>query len=308
MQSANCILMVRPADFAFNEETARDNEFQQSLPGRDVRQEALAEFAGAANQLQQEGVRVLVLEKQPGLPPLPDAVFPNNWFATDPEGRVHVFPMKTPNRQAETAQLPAVLQLLKEARLRVSEVCDWRQILGPEAVLEGTGSLIFDHPGKRVYAAVSERTQKEAVLELAARRNLEPVLFHTESRNGKPYYHTNVVMSIGNGTAVVCLECIPDADQRREVAGKLSRNHLLVEITRQQLEEGFCGNLLQVAGTGGKILTVLSATAFEALTQGQREILSQGSTLLPIPIPTLEMVGGGSIRCMMAEIFCPADQ
>lgn len=296
--------MVRPADFAFNEQTAVDNEFQNSLPGQDIRSLALAEFEGAVESLRKCGVEVLVVEKKEGSPQMPDAVFPNNWFGTTDDGRVHVFPMKTPNRQAETGQLPQVLDLLRNAGLTVTEITDWRNILGAGAVLEGTGSLILDRVHKRVYAAISERTQEAATRKFAEHMGYEAVLFHTESIKGFAYYHTNVVMSIGEKMALVCLECVPDEAERAHLRNRLVEFHTVVEISREQLEAGFCGNLLQVENKEGKTFTVLSQTAFDALSANQKAQMAPFGELLPIPIPTIETVGGGSIRCMMAEVFC----
>lgn len=304
-QLTNTILMVRPVDFVFNEQTAQDNEFQRKLASGNATQLALQEFEGAVNQLQNEGVRVLVVEKDPDLPALPDAVFPNNWFGTDSEGTVHVFPMKTPNRRAETGQLDQALGLIEEQGLEVKEVMDWEAILGEGAVLEGTGSLILDRVNQKVYAAISERTQIKATLHFAEKIGYKAILFHTKSTNGSPYYHTNVVMSIGQKMALVCLECIPDSNERAQVKSELASTHTVVEISIDQLEKRFCGNLLQVLDGQGKPITILSSTAFEGLTSIQRSEMESFGRLVPIAIPTIEFVGGGSIRCMMAEIFCP---
>ena len=305
-QISNIILMVRPSDFAFNEQTAADNEFQNVITDRNVQAEALAEFEGAVSLLRAEGVQVLIVEKDPGSPSMPDAVFPNNWFGTDEQGNVHVFPMKTANRQAETSQLPQVLSLLKNQGLEVNLIQDWTQKLGDGAVMEGTGSLILDRVNKIVYAAVSERTQKAPTLQFARETGYDAVLFQTQSSKGAPYYHTNVVMSIGEKMALVCLECIPDLMEREWVRSSLDETHHVVAISREQLEKGFCGNLLQVQDGDGKPLTVMSSTAFAMLTEPQKNELKMFGKLLVITIPTIEAVGGGSIRCMMAEIFCPA--
>ncbi len=304
-QSTNTILMVRPADFEFNAQTAADNEFQNMLPGRDVRQEAMSEFENAVTLLRAEGVQVLVLEKDSRLPEMPDAVFPNNWFGTDDNGAIHIFPMKTPNRQRETEQISDVLSLLENEGFSSTEILDWRKLLGENQVLEGTGSLILDRVHKRMFAAISERTQEEACRKFAAETGYQPVLFHTMSSRGFAYYHTNVVMSIGANVVVACLDCIPDSQEREMVRNEIIKHHALVEISIQQLEEGFCGNLLQVLGKGGETITVLSSTAYNSLSDEQKETLSKHGKLIPIPIPVIEAVGGGSIRCMMAEIFCP---
>jgi len=304
-QSTRTILMVRPADFEFNAQTAADNEFQNMLPGRNVRQEAMNEFENAVSLLRAEGVQVLVLEKDSSLPEMPDAVFPNNWFGTDDNGAIHIFPMKTPNRQRETEQITGVLSLLENEGFSYSEILDWRQLLGENQVLEGTGSLILDRVHKRMFAAISDRTQEDACRKFAAETGHQPVLFHTMSSRGFAYYHTNVVMSIGTNVVVACLDCIPDSQEREMVRNEIIKHHSLVEISIQQLEEGFCGNLLQVLGNKGEAITVLSSTAFNSLSSEQKNTLSKHGKLIPIPIPVIEAVGGGSIRCMMAEIFCP---
>ena len=304
-QSTKTILMVRPTDFEFNAQTAADNEFQNMLPGRNVRQEALNEFENAVSLLRAEGVQVLILEKDPSLPEMPDAIFPNNWFGMDENGAIHIFPMKTPNRQQEAEQITGVLKLLENEGFSFTEILDWRKLLGENQVLEGTGSLILDRVHKRMFAAISDRTQEDACRKFAAETDYLPVLFHTMSSRGFAYYHTNVVMSIGANIVVACLECIPDSVEREMVRNEIIKHHSLVEISIQQLEEGFCGNLLQVLGNNGETITVLSSTAFNSLSSEQKETLSKHGKLIPIPIPVIEAVGGGSIRCMMAEIFCP---
>jgi len=304
-QISNTILMVRPVDFSFNEETAKDNEFQHNPLEDNANQKANEEFENAVKLLTKEGVNVLVVEKEPEYAPMPDAIFPNNWFATDEEGNVHIFPMKTENRRAEIKQLKQAVSLLQNAGFKVNEEIIWKDSLDQNAVLEGTGSLILDRVNKVVYAAVSERTQKKAVEKFAERLGYEPILFQTRSSKGFPYYHTNVVMSIGEKMAVVCLDCIPNNIEKTMVQFSLERTHEVITISKEQLETGFCGNLLQVKDKNGKPITVLSQTAFKSLTDAQKERMKSYGKLMPIDIPTIEFVGGGSIRCMMAEIFLP---
>jgi hypothetical protein len=304
-QITNAILMVRPADFRFNEQTAGDNEFQHTLKEGNAGQQALTEFENAVNILKARGVEVLVVEKQADYTEMPDAVFPNNWFGTDGEGRLHIFPMKTANRRAETSQLPQVKALISEAGFAINGELEWETMLPENAILEGTGSLILDRKNKIMYAAISERTNKAAAEIFARKMGYEAILFQTRSSKGFPYYHTNVVMSIGEKMAVVCLECIPGVVERETVRASLLQTHTLVTIGIKQLEDGFCGNLLQVKDGHGNPITVLSQTAFGALTPEQKNRMSAFGELVPVPIPTIEFVGGGSIRCMMAEIFNP---
>jgi len=304
-QISNTILMVRPVDFSFNEETAKDNEFQHNPAEGNVNEKANAEFENAVAILTEKGVNVLIVEKDPSFLPMPDAVFPNNWFATDETGLVHVFPMKTENRRAETKQLQQALSLLETSGFSTKKVLEWEDKFKSNSVLEGTGSLILDRANLIVYAAISERTQKKAVEIFAEKMGYEAVLFQTMSSKGFPYYHTNVVMSIGEKMAVACLDCIPNDMEKMMVKFSLEKTHELITITTQQLESGFCGNLLQVLNGKGKPITVLSNTAFDSLTDDQKEKMKSFGELVPIDIPTIEYVGGGSIRCMMAEIFLP---
>jgi hypothetical protein len=304
-QISNTILMVRPVDFSFNEETAKDNEFQHNPAEGNVNQKANEEFEKAIKLLTKEGVNVLVIEKEPEYPAMPDAVFPNNWFATDENGNIHIFPMKTENRRAETKQLKQAVSLVQTAGFQVTDEIIWEEEFDQGAILEGTGSLIIDRINKVVFAAISERTQKRPVEIFAEKLGYEPILFQTRSSKGFPYYHTNVVMSIGEKMAVVCLDCIPNNIEKTMVQFSLERTHTVVTISKEQLEAGFCGNLLQVKDKKGKPVTVLSQTAFNSLTEAQKEKMKPFGKLLPIDIPTIEFVGGGSIRCMMAEIFLP---
>jgi len=304
-QISNTILMVRPVDFSYNEETAKDNEFQHNPADELVNQKANEEFENAVTLLRNEGVQVLVLEKEPDYAPMPDAVFPNNWFATDADGNVHIFPMKTENRRAETKQLNQAITLVQDAGFQVNEKIFWEEEFGQGSVLEGTGSLILDRVNKVLFAAISERTQKKPVEKFAEVIGYESILFQTRSSKGFPYYHTNVVVSIGEKMAVVCLDCIPNNIEKTMAQFSLARTHTLITISKEQLENGFCGNLLQVKDKEGKPITVLSQTAFNNLTDQQIEKMQEFGKFLPIDIPTIELVGGGSIRCMMAEIFLP---
>jgi hypothetical protein len=170
-------------------------------------------------------------------------------------------------------------------------------------VLEGTGSLILDRVEKIAYASLSERTERIALANWAVKAGYrEVVMFDTRSRGGLPFYHTNVVMSITQDFAVICLDCIPDAAQRAHVKEKLATRHEVIELTLEQTEESFCANILQVQGTDGPV-TVMSQTAYNGFTPSQLARMEAYSRLLPVAIPTIELVGGGSARCMMAEVF-----
>jgi hypothetical protein len=302
---ASKVLMVRPADFAYNEQTAGDNEFQNlPLQAHETGLRAQAEFDAAVAALKAHGVEVLVLDAHPVQVPTPDAVFPNNWISTTPEGKLLLYPMYAPNRQAETERLPQVQQLLQQHHLRQASIADYRAGAGQGKVLEGTGSMVLDSAYKTIYASRSVRTS-EVLLELV-RDEIgynELVVFDAFSSKGKPFYHTNVVLSIGRGFAVVCSEAIP-AEQRKLVLTKLGRERELVEINWQQAEKSFCANVLHLQGRQHAVIA-MSESAYNGFSQQQKNQLEKYGELCVLPIPTIEHVGGGSARCMLAEVFLP---
>lgn len=310
-QLTDTVVMVPPDDFAFNEQTARDNDFQHrpAAPARrhpaatePVRSAALAEAAAMAATLRAAGLCVLALTKQADTPPLPDAVFPNNWFSTWPDGRLQLYPMRTANRQAERRQVELVA-LLTAAGFAVTAVAELPA--APGQALEGTGALVFDHLGRRLFAARSERCDSELVHGHAAERGYRPVLFDSRASTGRPFYHTNVLLSLGERFAVVCPEALPNPAERAAVLAALGEGRELIALSRDQTERGFCANLLQLRNPAGERLIVLSQTAHAALTAAQREQLARHGRLLPVAIPTIERIGGGSARCMLAEVFLP---
>ena len=303
-QLTDTVVMVPPDDFAFNEQTARDNDFQHAGgETMTIRAAAQAEFAAMHAQLDAAGVQVLLLQKAPDTPALPDAVFPNNWFSSWPDGRLQLYPMRTANRQAEVR--PAALRmLLDRAGFAVSEVA--RLAAAPGQALEGTGALVFDHPGRQVFAARSERCDSELVQVHAAELGYAPVLFDTRASTGRPFYHSNVMLSVGERFAAACLEALPNPAERDALRqALLAGERELIELALAQTERGFCANLLQLCNRAGERLIVLSQTAHAALTASQRERLGRHGRLLPVAIPTIERVGGGSARCMLAEVFLP---
>jgi hypothetical protein len=304
-QLTDTLVMVAPTDFAFNVQTAPNNEFQHqpSEAPEALRHAVRQEFDAAVALLQEAGVTVLVLEKPPGLPQLPDAVFPNNWFATLADGTVFICKMASANRQAEALQWPALQALLtKHGRQPKSLI----YLDGPDApVLEGTGSLILDRTAKVAYAALSERTTAEALSAWQKHSGYPTAIsFKSRSRAGKPFYHTNVLMAIAEKFAVICLEALPDAKERTRVSKALSANHEVIELSLAQTEENFCANILQVSGGQGP-LTVMSQTAYSGFTPAQIARIEHYGPILALNIPTIERVGGGSARCMLAEVFLP---
>ena len=293
--------MVRPAAFGFNEETAANNYFQ-SNPGIDkeqLQQKALAEFDNMVQTLRSHGITVLVIEDSKE-PPKPDAIFPNNWLSTSPGGVLSVFPMYAPSRRIEKRD-EILDQLAKEFVIR--EVQDWGEYEAEGRFLEGTGSMVIDHDNKMIYACVSERTSLPVLEKYAAANNFQAIVFLATDKNGRPVYHTNVMMALGEGFCVLCEEAIEEEWELIAVRQLLeSTGHSIIAITRDQMHQ-FAGNMLQLKNNDGEKYLVMSRSAFNSLRKEQKQMLEAYSTLLPIAVPTIEEVEGGSVRCMMAEVF-----
>jgi hypothetical protein len=300
-QVASTILMIRPASFGFNAETAANNVFQSkpSISQSEVQQKALEEFDAFVSVLRKKDIEVIVVQDTPE-PIKPDAVFPNNWFCTLQDGTVAVFPMYAPNRRAEKRD--DMLETLTQ-QYNTRDVEDWSEYEAETMFLEGTGSMIIDHENKLIYACLSPRTNEFVLDKFARAHGYKPVTFYSRDENGVEVYHTNVIMSIGETYAVVCLESIKEEAERIALSQRLIvTGHEVIPITLAQVH-AYAGNMLQVQNKKGKKFTVLSKQAYNALTQEQIDILEIHSNLLPIDITTIETIGGGSVRCMMAEIF-----
>ena len=302
MHTTHSIIMVPPVDFAFNEQTGQDNEFQQpsDLPLDVIRDDALSEFNEMVNILRDHHVEVLLLNKQHDTPPLPDAVFPNNWFSTDNQGSITLYPMKTLNRQAEIRP-HALSQLLERNHYKIKHT---KTIEHQNQVLEGTGSIIFDHNNTTAYAALSERCDEQLFNNYCQTRGYQAISFQTAASSGKPFYHTNVMMSIGDSFVVICSEAI--ISNQEQVLNKLSSHHKqIIDISLEQAEKSFCANILQLHNLRNEKLIVMSESAYNGFSKAQRNQLEKHGTLVRCPIPTIETIGGGSARCMIAENFLP---
>ena len=302
MSFANTVLLVRPASFGFNAETAVSNHYQQPLAGAGLTAQVLAEFDAAVATLRGRGVRVWVFDDAPE-PAKPDAVFPNNWFTTHADGRLLLYPMCAPNRRTE--RRPELLAALARD-FAVREVVDLSGTEQENRFLEGTGSIVFDHVHRVAYAGLSPRTDAELFEQVAQRLGYRPVAFRAVDARGQEIYHTNVMMCVGPGFAVVCLDSIADAAERAAVVDSLTvTNHEVVAISQAQVSR-FAGNMLALASAGEQVLLVMSQQAHDVLTPTQRQTLARHAELVPLAIPTIETIGGGSARCMLAEIFLPA--
>jgi hypothetical protein len=293
--------MIRPAAFGFNEETAVNNYFQSNpvINKEELQQRALLEFDNMVQTLRNHDIDVVVIDdtKEPAKP---DAIFPNNWLSTSPDGIVTIFPMYAPSRRLEKRD--DIIKILAD-KFIVKDLQDWSEFEVEGRFLEGTGSMVFDHDNKMIYAAVSERTNLSVLEKFSATNGYQAIAFLATDKNGMPVYHTNVAMTLGENFAVLCEEAIEEEWELIAVRQLLeSTGHTIIAITREQMHR-FAGNMLPVKNSKGEKLLIMSKTAFDSLRKEQKQMLEAYAKLLPIAVPTIEEVEGGSVRCMMAEIF-----
>ncbi len=307
-QSTSSVFMVRPHSFRKNEETATNNHYQRDIAQaspEEIIERAQEEFDGFVDQLKAAGIEVVVFdEAEPH--ETPDALFPNNWISTHADGTVALYPMFAPNRRTERREdVPLVLE--HQFGFDVRQIIDFTEFESHNKFLEGTGSIVLDRINRKAYAALSDRTDARALEHFCDQLDFEPVAFQafqTVDNQRLTIYHTNVMMSIGSSYAVVCLDCIDSDDERKQVVDAIAQDGLeLIAITEEQVNQ-FAGNMLELTGEEGPVL-VMSASAYQSLVPGQIEKLQQHTTLLHAPLPTIETCGGGSARCMIAEIHLP---
>ena len=302
MQITDTILMIRPAAFGPNEETASTNFFQSSAYNIDqegLQQTALKEFDETVELLRSHDINVLVIDDTPA-PPKPSAIFPNNWLSTSPDGTISVFPMYSANRRLEKRD--DILKMLAE-KFVVRDVQDWSEFEAEGKFLEGTGSMVIDHDNKVIYACYSPRTDVSILEKFANANKYRAIIFFAADKNGQAVYHTNVVMTLAEDFAILCEEAIEEEWELIAIRQLLdSSGHDVIRIYKDQMH-CFAGNMLQVKTTKGEKILVMSQTAFDSLYEDQKEELSGRNKLLTVSIPTIEKIEGGSVRCMMAEIF-----
>ncbi|MDQ3477743.1 MAG: arginine deiminase-related protein [Pseudomonadota bacterium] len=301
-QASDAVLMVRPAAFGFNPETAATNVFAAAV-ANECALAAAAEFDRAAERLAGAGVEVVVLQDSPE-PAKPDAAFPNNWVSFHGDGRVVLYPMAVPSRRNER-RADALLDLLATRGFKVSELVD---LSGQEEcgqVLEGTGSLVLDRPRQRAYAALGPRTDRNALAEFERRLGYSTFAFDAADRYGRPIYHTNVMMSLGTRFAMLCTEAVAEDQRKRLVDDIEATGRTIIAADYWQLR-GFACNLLELRSSSGDPLIALSASARASLRRDQIATLERlGGELVDAAIPTIEAVGGGSLRCMLADVHLP---
>lgn len=290
--------MVEPIGFRSNPETLADNAFQRP-PGEESPQAieiaAREEFARLREALESRGIEVEWRSAR-GNREAPDAVFPNNWFSTHAAGRLVLYPMRSPTRRLERRE-----EIIEELRARYPEVIDLTAQESEDRFLEGTGSLVIDERGGIVYASESPRTDRRLVEEWAQQFDLDPFIFRATDAEGRAIYHTNVVMSVGSDWAVVCVEAVDPLDRSELLATLAETGHDTIDISLEQMQ-AFCGNVLELENDRGEKLVVMSDRAFHAFSDEQRAALSAHAELVHADLTTIETHGGGSARCMLAEL------
>ncbi len=299
-QITGTVFLIRPRDFRFNAETAESNAFMSGDASLgDVARSAEKEFDGLADALRAHGVRVLEFADEERVSP--DSVFPNNWVSFHERGMVVTYPMLAPSRRREV-RTDIIDRIERETGRRWSSRVDLTPLVEDGAFLEGTGSVVLDRVNRVAFACKSPRTTGAALDVFEERVGYETVRFHAVDVGGEALYHTNVMMSIGEGIALVCLECVPEESSRRAVRERLERGgREVVELTMEQLH-AFAGNALAVRGADGGQRLFMSRRAFESLTDVQRGVVGVHAEIVAVAAPTIEGVGGGSVRCMIAEV------
>ncbi len=305
-QITNTILMIRPVAFRMNEQTAVNNFYQKQLSEltkKEVQERALKEFDAFVQKLRDAGVHVVVVEDTL-VPDTPDSIFPNNWISFHENGTVALYPMFAENRRLERRE--DILDKLEAEGFVIENVIDYTEAEKEDIFLEGTGSLLLDRVHRKAYCALSPRADEELFIEFCEDFEYTPVIFHAwQTVQGKRelIYHTNVMMALGEQFAVICLDSIDDKAERKNVVQHLRETGKeVIAITEAQVN-CFAGNMLQVVGKDDKRITVMSKAAFESLTKEQISIIEKSSTILYSDLHTIETAGGGSARCMMAEVF-----
>ncbi len=311
-QSTSTLLMIKPYGFDYNTETAEDNHFQtggNALSSSEITRQALDEFEVFVKEINAKGIEVIVYDdlitKE-----TPDAVFPNNWFSTHNDGTVHLYPMFANNRRKERRQ--EVFDLLtQEYGFSIDRIMDWSKHEDIGLFLEGTGSMILDRPNKIIYAALSERTSEELLKQYSREIGYELVVFrsyHNAKQKEVLIYHTNVMLCVAQDYAVVCLECIKELTERKAVMESLKKtNKTIVELSLDQIDH-FAGNMLEAKNKANESFLIMSSRAYKAMNQAQIAQIQQYSQIIHAPLTTIENYGGGSARCMLAEIFLPRQE
>ncbi|MBK5208819.1 MAG: amidinotransferase [Flavobacteriaceae bacterium] len=310
-QIINTILMIRPVSFRMNEQTAVNNYYQkvlESLTPETVQFKALQEFDDFVEKLRAVGVKVIVINDTNDTD-TPDSIFPNNWISFHENGDVALYPMFAENRRLERRE--DILETLEDLGYQINNVVDYTSAEEEKIYLEGTGSLLLDRENGKAYCALSPRADEDLLIEFCEDFEFTPVSFvsyQTVKDKRLPIYHTNVIMCLGEKFSVICLDSIDDKKERKNVIKHLKEDHKeIISISEEQVNS-FAGNMLQVLGSNDKRYIVMSNSAYESLTNQQIKQIEKHGEILYSSLDTVEACGGGSARCMMAEVFLPKDE
>ena len=307
-QTTNTILMVRPVNFRMNEQTAVNNYYQKVLDDimpETVNAKAQQEFDAFVEKLRGIGVNVEVVDDTKETD-TPDSIFPNNWVSFHENGDVGLYPMFAENRRLERRE--AILEALEEKGFVINNIVDYTSAEEEDVFLEGTGSIMLDRVNRKAYCALSPRADEDLFIEFCEDFEFTPVIFtsnQTVNGSRKAIYHTNVMMCLGETFAVICLGSIDDKKERKNVIKHLKTDGKeIIDITENQVNN-FAGNMLQVKGANDQLYLIMSQAAYDSLTGVQIKILEKHTKILSSSLDTIEACGGGSARCMMAEVFLP---
>jgi hypothetical protein len=293
------ILMVRPYQFYFNQQTAANNFFQSNINIENANELAIAEFDAMVEKLRAHQIKVNVVQDTKD-PSTPDSIFPNNWVSTHTNGTLCLYPMYAENRRAERKS--SVIEFL-QSNYKIENTLDLTDLEKEGIFLEGTGSMVLDHQNKIAYGCLSERLDKNAFNEWCDKMQFKAIVFKAVDDKAQPIYHTNVLMCMANQFVVICSDSIPNEQERQMLLDSFAQtNKEVIEISQDQLNH-FAGNMLQVFDITEKPHLIMSEQAYKSLHTAQLKSLEKYNPLLPISIPTIEALGGGSTRCMMAEIY-----
>lgn len=302
MQHSSHILMIKPVQFDFNSQTAVNNSFQISSPDGEKQSRALSEFNQFVAVLENKGIDVTVVEDT-AEPHTPDSVFPNNWISFHADGRIVLYPMFAENRRLERKQ--HVQEVIRKKFL-IRQTIDLTHFEKEGLFLEGTGSMVLDREHQIAYACLSPRTMEQPLAAFCAEMGYRSVSFTAIDGKGEPIYHTNVMMCVADEYVIICLDCIPDETEKQALMNSFrDTNKEMIPISYEQVNH-FAGNMLQVHNQQGEKWLVMSSQAYHSLSAGQVALIKKYNPILHSDIKTIETNGGGSARCMMAEIFLPA--
>lgn len=307
LQTTDTILMIRPINFRMNEQTAVNNYFQEDLDlkNAEINAKAQNEFDAFVDKLRAVGVNVIV-ENDDKLMDTPDSVFPNNWVSFHRNGNIAIYPMFAENRRKERRE--EVFMRLEEEGFIIENIIDYTSAEDDGVFLEGTGSLLLDRENNKAYCALSPRADEDLFIEFCEDFEYTPVVFTAnQTVDGKrmAIYHTNVMMCLGETFAVICLDCIDDKKERKNVLKHLKEDGKEVIVITEDQVNNFAGNMLQVRGKNDKRYLIMSQAAYNSLTEAQIKTIQKHCDILSSSLETIETCGGGSARCMMAEVFLP---